>query len=198
MPRTSDAKERLILAAVELIWETSYGLVSVDAICERAGVKKGSFYHFFETKDHLTLTALEQEWEDFRKRMDACFSPLYGPLERFEKLHELAMAEQITQLKKVGRVCGCPIFSLGCELGTQDSPLRRKIAEIMAAERKYYESAIRDAVAAKLIPPCDPAMKAGLLQAYLSGAITHGRILNSLDPLHEVVAGVPQILGVSG
>jgi TetR/AcrR family transcriptional repressor of nem operon len=50
MGRTSDAKERLIEAMIELIWTGSYGSTSVDQICERAGVKKGSFYHFFESK----------------------------------------------------------------------------------------------------------------------------------------------------
>lgn len=44
MGRTSDAKERLLAAALDLIWERSYGSVTIDAICEKAGVKKGSFY----------------------------------------------------------------------------------------------------------------------------------------------------------
>ena len=44
MPRKSDAKERLMNAAMDLIWENSYGSTSVDAICEKAEAKKGSFY----------------------------------------------------------------------------------------------------------------------------------------------------------
>jgi len=47
MPRVSDMKERLTNAALDLIWHNSYGTTSVDAICERAGAKKGSFYYFF-------------------------------------------------------------------------------------------------------------------------------------------------------
>lgn len=50
MGRTSNAKERLLEAVIELIWTGSYGSTSVDQICERAGVKKGSFYHFFESR----------------------------------------------------------------------------------------------------------------------------------------------------
>ena len=33
-------KERLLDAAMDLIWENSYGATSVDAICDRAGAKK--------------------------------------------------------------------------------------------------------------------------------------------------------------
>ena len=47
MPRVSDMKERLTDAALDLMWENSYGTTSVDSICERAGAKKGSFYYFF-------------------------------------------------------------------------------------------------------------------------------------------------------
>jgi hypothetical protein len=43
MPRKSDAKERLMNAAMDLIWEHSYGSTSVDAICEKAGTKKKRF-----------------------------------------------------------------------------------------------------------------------------------------------------------
>ena len=43
MGRTSNAKERLLQVAFDLIWEQSYGSVSVDDICARAKVKKGSF-----------------------------------------------------------------------------------------------------------------------------------------------------------
>ena len=47
MGRTSNAKERLLQVAFDLIWQQSYGSVSVDHICKRANVKKGSFYYFF-------------------------------------------------------------------------------------------------------------------------------------------------------
>ncbi len=57
MPRISDAKPRLMDAARTLIWENSYGSTSVDAICLKAGVRKGSFYHFFESKSALATEA---------------------------------------------------------------------------------------------------------------------------------------------
>src|SRR5437867_2977220 len=49
MPRVSDMKKRLTDAALDLMWENSYGTTSVDAICERAGANKGSFYYYFKS-----------------------------------------------------------------------------------------------------------------------------------------------------
>src|SRR2546422_4016559 len=82
MGRVSDARERLLKATVELIWQESYGAVTVDAICERAGVRKGSFYHFFKSKDELVLAALDADWESRRPILDRLFSPSKPPLER--------------------------------------------------------------------------------------------------------------------
>ena len=67
MGRTSDAKERLLDAALDLIWERSYGDVTIDAICEKAGVKKGSFYYFFDSKSELAAAALQSDWENCGK-----------------------------------------------------------------------------------------------------------------------------------
>ena len=47
-------KERLMDAAMDLMWQNGYAAASVDAICEQAGAKKGSFYYFFKSKSELT------------------------------------------------------------------------------------------------------------------------------------------------
>ncbi len=43
MGRTSDSRKRLIDAGHDLIWSTSYGSVTIEAICERAHVQKAHF-----------------------------------------------------------------------------------------------------------------------------------------------------------
>src|SRR5215217_5181664 len=83
MGRTSDADERLKAAALELMWEESYGAVTIDDICKHADVKKGSFYYFFDSKAALAVAALEQMWiDDWKPSLDARFSPSVEPLER--------------------------------------------------------------------------------------------------------------------
>jgi len=47
MGRTSNAKEKLLEVAFRLIWDNSYGSVSVDHICERAEVKKRQLLSLF-------------------------------------------------------------------------------------------------------------------------------------------------------
>ena len=120
MPRISDAKIRLMDAARTLIWENSYGSTSVDAICLKADVRKGSFYHFFESKSALAAEAIRADWQDKRAKLDEMFSPLVPPLDRLRHYLDYLIDRQAVVHAKCGCVLGCPILSLGCEISTQD------------------------------------------------------------------------------
>src|SRR5215472_15001689 len=65
MGRPSDARQRLIAAARNVIFAHSYASVSVDDLCAAAGVAKSSFYHFFSSKQALVLAAIEAQWAWF-------------------------------------------------------------------------------------------------------------------------------------
>ena len=196
MGRVSDAKERLMEAVRELIWKGSYGSTTIDHICEKAGVKKGSFYYFFNSKADLALAALELDWEQKRAELDAIFSPTIPPLERFQKYCEHNYRLQAEIKAECGSVLGCPLFSLATEVSTQEQPLQKKIQQIFDQKHKYFESAIRDAHAAGLIHAPDPESKAKVLFAYYHGLITEARICNSLETLQDAARGTRELLGV--
>jgi TetR/AcrR family transcriptional repressor of nem operon len=181
MSRTSTAKERLTDAAMEMIWENSYGATSVDAICERADVRKGSFYYFFKSKSELAAEALDADWKKHQGKLDSIFSPTVPPLERLEHYFDFTY-ERLAELKeKCGAVLGCPLFSLGSEVCTQDTILRDKIQEILDRKLTYFESTIRDAHAQGLIQAPDAKAKAQALFAFYQGTLTQARIQNDVE-----------------
>jgi TetR/AcrR family transcriptional repressor of nem operon len=197
MGRVSDARARLMEAMTELIWTGSYGATTIDQICDKAGVKKGSFYYFFESKVELAVAALDEHWQLRRPELDALFSPTVPPLERLKKYCEFGYRFQAEIVEKHGCVLGCPLFSVGAEVCTQeDHRLQKKIQEILEYKRKYLESAIRDAHAAGLINAPDPVTKSRILFAYYHGLQTQARIQNKLDVLKDAVPGTYDLLGV--
>jgi TetR/AcrR family transcriptional regulator, transcriptional repressor for nem operon len=196
MGRVSDAKERLMKAVGELIWTGSYGSTTIDQICDQAGVKKGSFYYFFESKADLAAAALDAEWSARRPELDALFSATIPPLERLRKYCEYGFRLQAEVRSKCGCVLGCPLFSLGSEVSTQEHRLQEKIQEILEQKRKYLESAIRDAHAEGLIDAPDPGAKARILFAYYQGLLTQARIQNNLEIFREATQGTYELLGV--
>ncbi len=58
MGRVSDAKEHLIESGKQLMHARGYTAVSVQDLCQHAGVNKGSFYYFFPAKRDLVLAVI--------------------------------------------------------------------------------------------------------------------------------------------
>src|SRR5262245_45579316 len=196
MGRVSDAKERLMKAVGELIWKGSYGTTTIDQICEKAGVKKGSFYYFFDSKGDLAAATIDMYWQQKRVELDGIFSPTVPPLERLRKYCEFGYQLQAEIKSQHGCVLGCPLFCLGSEVSTQEGGLQKKIKEIFDQKRKYLESAIRDAHAAGLINAPDPAATARVLFAYYQGLLTDARIENNLEIYREAMQGTYELLGL--
>ena len=196
MPRVSDMKKRLTDAALDLMWENSYGTTSVDAICERAGAKKGSFYYFFKSKSELTAAALEAEWNKNKAKMDALFSPTIPPLERFDRYFDY-VGDRLAELQKTcGSILGCPLLSIGSEVSTHDQGVRDTIDRIWDRKIKYFESAIRDAHAQGLIEAPDPEAKAKALFACYHGTLAQARIENNVELLRDFKQVAMDVLGV--
>lgn len=196
MPRISDAKLRLMEATRTLIWENSYGSTSVDAICLKAGVRKGSFYHFFESKSTLASEALEADWQARRAKLDEMFSPQVPPLDRLRHYFEYVFERQAAAHAQCGCVLGCPILSLGCEVSTQDPVIRKKVQEILGRQLRYFETAIRDAHGEGSINAPNPRTKARSMYALIQGALTHARILDDMEVVRDARLGVYDLLGI--
>ena len=81
MGRVSNARVKLMDAVRELIWAGSYGSTTIEQICERAGVKKGSFYCFLASKADLAVAAIDAEWQRKRPDLDSPFSSSVPPLD---------------------------------------------------------------------------------------------------------------------
>lgn len=199
MGRTSRAKEQLLEAALDLIWERSYGVVTIDAICEKAGVKKGSFYYYFESKSALAVAALEADWTGRgRPKWDATFSATVAPLERIRNFFQGLYESQVRVKQEHGQVLGCPCFSVGSETSTQDEPIRAKVQQILQAQIRYFESAVRDAQAAGLLPAGDAGTRARCLFALFEGSLAQARINNDAELLRPLSEAALEMLGVKG
>lgn len=195
MGRVSDARERLMTAVMELIWTGSYGRTTIDQICDKAGVKKGSFYYFFDSKASLALAALEVGWAEYKKKLDAVFSATVPPLERLQRYCEMGYQEQLELKEKHGCVLGCPLCTLGAEVSTLEAGLRERIDDMMRQLRLYLETAIRDAQAEGSVTVNDVTAASRVVHAYMEGLLAQARIQNKVELLRDMGAGILMILG---
>ena|SRR5579871_512582 len=196
MKAECDTRQRLLETAMDLIWEQSYGAVSVDIICERAGARKGSFYHFFPSKSDLAAVAIEDHWQKLRPDLDRIFSPQVPPLDRFAGYCDFLYERQRQKMEKFGRVCGCAFTSLGSELSTQDEKIRQKSMQILEWRCKYFVAALRDAIREGLIPDQDCEPKARDLYGCVMGLLLQAKIENDLQIIRHLKPTFFRLIGV--
>ena len=153
MGRTSDARERLVDEASQLFHARSYESVGVQELCEAAAINKGSFYHFFASKEDLAAAVIEAQWQ---KTLDEVLDPALAddipPLARIQRLF-LTMAKQQREAKReLGRAPGCPIVNMCGEVATHEPKLRRKLLRVYEALDARIAETLRAAVKAGELP----------------------------------------------
>jgi TetR/AcrR family transcriptional repressor of nem operon len=195
MGRTSDARERLMDAAYDLIWEHSYGAVTIDAICERAKVKKGSFYYFFNSKSDLAVAAIDAWWIERKALVEEMFRPEVPPLERLRNYLDFVAQRQIESYEVSGQVLGCPLFTLGSEISTQDEQIRSRIHEILSYFGHCVEKAIAEAQAAGVIDGKNAALTARSFLASYAGTLMRARIENDIEPIRSLSSDAFEMIG---
>ena len=149
-----DSREDLLKAARELIVGRSYTSVGIAEICARAGVRKGSLYHFFPGKEALTLAMLDALYADFEREVLipglAGADGLHARIEAFVRaIHAFEARIQAES----GQLPGCPFGNLAVEMGTHNPTLRQAIRGHLDAVTAHFRSVLDEAVQDGELPP---------------------------------------------
>jgi len=195
MGRTSDAREKLLAVAFDLIHENSYGTVGVEQICRRAKVNKGSFYYFFKTKTDLVVAAYEEHWQIKQPDYERIFAKQKLPLQRLTDWCEYIREVQKKRRLKYGHACGCPYTSVGGELATSDSKVRKKAQDLIERHVQYLIEAIKDAQQSGMARDGDAQEKAELVHSFVIGLLLRAKIYNDLTILSRTESGIFALIG---
>lgn len=116
-----EKKEEIIAIAANLIHEYGYHNIGIKKILDEADIPKGSFYHYFKSKEDLALCVIEfhiQNTKIWFSQLDQNIDGLRAFFNLFfQKLDEM-------EYKK-----GCPIGNLILELADYKESFREKLLE---------------------------------------------------------------------
>lgn len=170
MPRTSDARERIVAAAARLFLERSYQAVGVDELCQAADVRKGSFYHYFSSKSELAKAVVDLHAAAFTTQLSG--TKTATPAQKLHAIPDAIGTIQSALEAQFGRAVGCPFGNLAAELSTTDDDLRLHLAETLGAMEHHLAAACRAAAeAGALRAGTDPDRLAHALLAQYQGII---------------------------
>jgi TetR/AcrR family transcriptional repressor of nem operon len=189
-----DTRQRILDSACSLIYARSYAEVGVAAICEKAGVKKGSFYHFFPSKRDLTLAVIDELLLEFKRRIYAgAFDPFLSPMSRFRKLGELVYRFQKEIADTTGQILGCPFGNIALEMSSQDEVLRCKIEAIFSQMEGLFRKTLSAAVVQGEIGEIDIDATASAMIAYIEGVMLMAKTRNDPEVIKTLMPAVLDI-----
>jgi len=192
-------KQRLLETVIDLIWEHNYGSVSVDDICRRAKVLKGSFYHFFPSKADLAVAALEERWNKIvRPRLEAIFVPEVAPLDRLAHYCDYIYENQRRQKERVGKACGCPFATIGSEQCTEEEKIRQKSQETAERYIAFVRQTLEDAARQGLLDgdTGDLDHRARELYSFVLGMLLQTRIQDDIEIVRRFKPAFLRLSGV--
>ncbi|MFI2352508.1 TetR/AcrR family transcriptional regulator [Streptomyces sp. NPDC019443] len=195
MGRTSDAREKIISAAQSLIELRGYSALGVAEICKTAGVPKGSFYYFFESKEALALTVIDEHWAGQRRDWTRILRSDTEPLQRLRQLFEETEARQRAGQKSCGTVSGCLFGNLTLELSNQTEAIRERLQEIFNAQVDMVESVVTEALQRGDVTVTDTHEAARSVVAQLEGQVLLAKLYNNTSQLSVLWANCLALLG---
>jgi len=190
----TDTRQRIIDSARELILSRSYADVGVAAICDHAGVKKGSFYHFFPSKSELTQDVLDTFFADFKDGLvEQAFNNDLPPLQKLVRFSELAYEFQRSIKEQTGQVYGCPLGNLALELSTQDEKIRHKINVIFTKLQSGLKDVLKQAGVNGEVGDIDIEATAQAMLAYFEGVILMAKTRNDPEVIRQLLPAIEYI-----
>jgi TetR/AcrR family transcriptional repressor of nem operon len=189
-----DTRQRILESARDLIYARSYAEVGVAAICDSAGVKKGSFYHFFPSKRELTLAVIDEFLVEFKQHIfEKAFDPALSPMLRFRRMGELAYQFQKEIAETTGHTLGCPFGNIAVEMSSQDEVLRRKIEAIFSRLEGLISDTLAEAMAQGDIGQINVDATASAMIAYAEGIMLMAKTRNDPEVIRQLMPAMTDI-----
>ncbi len=184
--KRGETRAGILKIGAELICRRGFNATGIDVVLKKAGVPKGSFYHYFPSKDDFGLAIIEQGAAEYREKLEAFLTDSrYTPLQRVRNFLESGIAAQ--ENSKCKR--GCLMGNLGQEMASQSEKFRQRIDEVFQTWKAMFAACFAEArKQGELAKTQDPEQLAGFFLTGWEGAILHAKVTGSVRPLREFSA----------
>ncbi|WP_372827999.1 TetR/AcrR family transcriptional regulator [Polaromonas sp.] len=181
----SDTRSALVWCGTELLTERGFQITGIDEVLKRVGVPKGSFYHFFKSKDEFGAAVIKNYTEYYARKMDRIFNdPTRPPLERLKAFVDNAKYGMI----KFDFRRGCLIGNLGQELASLDGTFRQTLEAVLVSWEERVTTCLQDAIdAGDIASSNDAHVLSRFFWIGWEGAILRSKLMRSLAPIDHFV-----------
>lgn len=181
MDHAERTRERLLDEGVAAFLEFGFHGTGLKRVLDRAGIPKGSFYNYFDSKEAFGAATIRHFAEGVRELLHRELARAPDPL---SGLHAFFGA-MMDQFEESGYVGGCLLGNLGGEL-EGSATCREALAGSIQALCGEIGDVLRDAQAQGLVrDDIDAEELAGLLVETWEGGVIRMKVERSLEPVRR-------------
>jgi len=176
-----ETREALCNAGLAVLTEKGFSATGIDEILRSVGVPKGSFYHFFTSKEAFGAELISRYAEYFARKLDRfLLDEKLAPLARVEAF----CADAERGMRRYGFRRGCLIGNLGQEMGALPEPFRAQLVAVLEDWQRRLADCLALARAAREIPAnADCAQWAVFFWVGWEGAVLRAKLEHKGAPL---------------
>lgn len=191
-----ETREHLIRTGVAMLTEKGYSSVGLDELLRAAQVPKGSFYHYFDSKEAYGQALIAAYAAFFARKLDRCFlDTTLAPLDRLHRFIEDAQAGM--QRHSFRR--GCLVGNLGQDMSALPESFRAQLEAVFQDWQARTAACLAEARSAGQIEPdADCAALAQFFWVGWEGAVLRAKLAQSPEPLQVYGAGFFRLLRARG
>ena len=189
-----DTKAELIRSGLEQLTESGFASSGIDQILKKVGVPKGSFYHYFASKEAFGQAVIDNYAHYFAKKLDAyLLDESYPPLTRINNFVQSAKIGMIRhQFKR-----GCLVGNLGQEVDLLPESFRQQLIDIFLCWQHRIANCLN---AAQMHGEISNTVNCELLAEYFwigwEGAVSRAKLVQDAKPLenyfNHFIAALPK------
>ncbi|UTD56084.1 TetR/AcrR family transcriptional regulator [Halomonas sp. MS1] len=181
--KNTATRDKLIETGAELIAQQGYNATGINAVLKTCGVPKGSFYHYFSSKEDFGLAVIERFASQYDERLATLFEDVsLPPLERIRRYFATGREHMLD----CDHTTGCLIGNLGQELSGQSDTFRDALNLVFQRWEKRLAVCLKEAQNQNDIDKAIvPEALASFILSGWEGAILRAKTLKSVAPMEH-------------
>lgn len=190
-----DARDNIVAVGQRIMAGKGFSAVGLNEILTTAGVPKGSFYHYFASKDAFGEALLEQYFKAYLAELDATLQqPGRSAADSMVRYFDTWRANQL-----VSDCHGkCLVVKLGAEVADLSEPMRLTLKQGTAGIVARLAAAIeRGSAEGSLGVEAEPGQVAESLYQLWLGASVMAKITRDESPFDAAMRTTRQVLHLS-
>lgn len=180
-------KERILEAAEELLQEHSFHAVGLKQLLDAVKVPKGSFYHYFESKEQFGIELMKHYMAEASVHKRSFMLNADKEPDALNRLFQYLEGSIAFMDKNPGKF-PCLAVKLGNEVSEISEGMRDELMKGFNDWIAIYQEVLDQAVAAGQLPATlDTAAEAALIQDHWAGAAQRAVIFRTSEPVRRTV-----------